>query len=103
MLFEQMFERLMMSRNYGVSTRSLAQVRTNASGLPKSFSWRGHSYLVLTILFTWLESAPWWRTRQAREWQVWRVEATSQSSKNNFGIYDIATSDERWFVYHLLD
>ena len=99
MLFEQMFERLIMSRNYGVSTKSLAQVRTNVGGSPRSFNWRGRSYVVLTILFTWLESAPWWRTRQAREWQVWRVEATAQSSKTNLGVYDIATSDGRWFVH----
>jgi len=102
-----------MSRNYGVSTRSLAQVRTNASGLPKSFSWRGHSYLVLTILFTWLESAPWWRTRQTREWQVWRIEAADQATQNNSatqnsgtpnsGVYDIATSDQRWFIRRVMD
>lgn len=92
-----------MSRNYGVNAKSLAKVRTDVSGLPKSFGWRGRSYVVLTILFTWLESAPWWRTRQTREWQVWRVEAIDQSAQKNSGVYDIATSEERWFVNRVLD
>jgi hypothetical protein len=104
MLFEQMFERLVMSRNYGASTRSLVQVRTDTDGLPKGFSWRGRKYVVLAILFTWLEAAPWWRT--ARQWQVWRVEATQVTQKDSgiaAGVYDIATSDQRWFVRRVMD
>jgi hypothetical protein len=104
MLFEQMFERLVMSRNYGANTRSLAQVRTDTDGLPKGFSWRGRKYEVLAILFTWLEAAPWWRT--TRQWQVWRVEAdqvTQKDSGTSAGVYDIATSDQRWFVRRVMD
>ena len=113
MLFEQMFERLVMSHNYGANTRSLVQVRTNSDGLPKGFSWRGRKYVVLAILFSWLEAAPWWRTRQAREWQVWRIEAADQATQNNLGacdtdtpnsgVYDIANSDQRWFIRRVMD
>ena len=95
-----------MSHNYGANTRSLVQVRINSDGLPKGFSWRGRKYVVLAILFSWLEAAPWWRTRQTREWQVWRVEATQVTQKDSgisAGVYDIATSDQRWFVRRVMD
>jgi hypothetical protein len=83
---------------------------------------------VLAILFSWLEAAPWWRTRQTREWQVWRIEAADQATQNNSaiqnsgacdmdtpysgacdmdtpysGVYDIATSDQRWFIRRVMD
>jgi hypothetical protein len=113
MLFEQMFERLVMSRNYGASSKSLAYVSTDTDGAPNWFSWRGRRYVVLAILFSWLESAPWWRTRQTREWQVWRIEAADQATQNNSatqnsgtpnsGVYDIATSDQRWFIRRVMD
>jgi hypothetical protein len=108
MLFEQMFERLVMSRNYSASSKSLAYVSTNADGAPNWFSWRGRKYVVLAILFSWLEAAPWWRTRQTREWQVWRIEAVDRATQNssaiqNSGVYDIATSDQRWFIRRVMD
>jgi hypothetical protein len=113
MLFEQMFERLVMSRNYGASSKSLAYVSTDTDGAPNWFSWRGRRYVVLAILFSWLEAAPWWRTRQSREWQVWRIEAADQAMQNNSGardmdtpnsgVYDIATSDQRWFIRRVMD
>jgi hypothetical protein len=90
-----------------------AKAATNADGAPNWFSWRGRRYAVLTILLSWLESAPWWRTRQAREWQVWRIEAADQATQNNSGdsdmgtpnsgVYDIATSDQRWFIRRVMD
>ena len=123
-----MFERLVMSRNYGANSKSLAHVSTNADGAPNWFSWRGRRYVVLAILFSWLESDPWWRTRQTREWQVWRIEAADQATQNNSatqnsgardmdtpysgacdmdtpysGVYDLATSDQRWFIRRVLD
>lgn len=108
-----MFERLAMSRNYGANSKSLAQVNTDANGAPSWFSWRGRRYVVLAILFSWLESASWWRTRQTREWQVWRIEAADQAAQNktgacdmdtpNSGVYDIATSDQRWFIRRVMD
>ncbi len=68
---------------------------------------------MLAILFNWLESAPWWRTRQTREWQVWRIEAADQATQNhsgdsemgthNSGVYDLATSDQRWFIRRVMD
>ena len=112
MLFEQMFERLDMSRNYGASSKSLAHVNTDANGAPNWFSWRGRRYVVLAILFSWLEAAPWWRARQTREWQVWRIEAADQAIQNNSacdtdtpnsGVYDIANSDQRWFIRRVMD
>jgi hypothetical protein len=110
MLFEQMFERLVMSRNYSASSKSLAHVSTDTDGAPNWFSWRGRRYVVLAILFSWLESAPWWRTRQTREWQVWRIEAVDQNNSgacdmetSNSGVYDIANSDQRWFIRRVMD
>ena len=123
-----MFERLVMSRNYGASSKSLVYVNTDTDGAPNWFSWRGRRYVVLAILFSWLESAPWWRTRQTREWQVWRIEAADQAAQNNLamqdssardmdmpnsgardmdtpnsGVYDLATSDQRWFIRRVMD
>ena len=99
-----------MSRNYGASSKSLAYVSTNTDGAPNWFSWRGRRYVVLAILFSWLESAPWWRTRQTREWQVWRIEATDQAAQSACdmdtpysGVYDLATSDQRWFIRRVMD
>lgn len=111
-----------MSRNYGASSKSLAYVNTDTDGAPNWFSWRGRRYVVLAILFSWLESAPWWRTRQTREWQVWRIEAADQAAQKNSGaceetpnsgacdmdtpysgVYDLATSDQRWFIRRVMD
>ena len=93
-----------MSRNYGASSKSLAHVNTDTDGAPNWFSWRGRRYVVLAILFSWLEAAPWWRTRQTREWQVWRIEAADQATQNNSaGVYDIANSDQRWFIRRVMD
>ena len=104
MLFEHMFESLVMSRNYGATPRSLVRVRVDDRGFPTQFGWRGRRYVVVAVLLTWLESSAWWRRNsyESRDWRVWRVEAAADRSES-LGVYDISTSDDRWFVRRVMD
>lgn len=42
---------------------------------PKAFLWRGRHYSVRTVVATWLDQAPWWRSASAPVRRCWRVEA----------------------------
>ena len=54
---------------------------------PEAFVWRGRLYVVRAVLDRWQERRPWWREAReqgtgnvltdARERQVWRVEASA--------------------------
>jgi hypothetical protein len=103
MLFEQMFERLEMTK------RSITQIGINPDGGPDRFSWRGRRYLVIEVLLSWLESALWWQ-RNSTDRQIWRVLAKDASS-GRAGVYDVAketmTQNEiehsRWYIRKVLD
>jgi hypothetical protein len=65
---------------------------------PDAFVWRGRLYVVRTVLDRWQERRPWWRDAReregsdvltdARERQVWRVEA-SPGRLAGVGVYDL--------------
>ena len=65
---------------------------------PDAFVWRGRLYVVRTVLDRWQERRPWWRDAReregsdvltdARERQVWRVEA-SAGRLAGVGVYDL--------------
>lgn len=128
MLFEQMFERLKMAHSY--RTQALTDVAVDESGVPTRFAWRGRKYVVLAVLLSWLESAAWWRG--GRDYSVWRIEARPSGSDQNqsqlnrdssqvesdvysqditsqilpassIGIYDIAQSNNSWFIRRVMD
>lgn len=59
-----------------------------AADIPTAFSWRGHRYVVQSVLMHWVEAGPWWQAvRDLADfcepddldatWQIWRVEARS--------------------------
>jgi len=126
MLFEQMFERLKMAHSY--RTQQLTHVAVDDSGVPTRFAWRNRKYVVLAVLITWLESAAWWKA-DGRDYSVWRVEASSASSDQSSsatsssdtsceqscatshampatfasGVYDIAQSNNSWFIRQVMD
>jgi hypothetical protein len=65
---------------------------------PDAFVWRGRLYVVRAVLDRWQERRPWWRDAReregsdvltdARERQVWRVEASAGRSAG-VGVYDL--------------
>jgi len=65
---------------------------------PNAFVWRGRLYVVRAVLDRWQERRPWWRDAReregsdvltdARERQVWRVEA-SAGRLAGIGVYDL--------------
>ena len=50
------------------------------AGPPRAFLWRGRHYAVRSVVATWLDQAPWWRTAAAPVRRCWRVEATAGMS-----------------------
>ena len=60
-------------------------------GIPQSFRWHGHRYVVQRIVMHWVESGPWWHSISQSffagefadadagdvTWHIWRVEAQS--------------------------
>jgi hypothetical protein len=63
---------------------------------PEAFVWRGRLYVVRAVLDHWQERRAWWREARegtdvltdARERQVWRVEA-SPGRLAGVGVYDL--------------
>lgn len=65
---------------------------------PNAFVWRGRLYVVRAVLDRWQERRPWWRDAreregsdvltEARERQVWRVEASAGRLAGT-GVYDL--------------
>jgi hypothetical protein len=99
------------------------EVRDGGAG-PHSFVWRGRLYVVRAVLDHWQERRPWWRDARegadvlvdARERQVWRVEA-SAGRLAGVGVYDLgavggavggaacgaACGDQQWRLLRVTD
>jgi hypothetical protein len=81
---------------------------------PDAFVWRGRLYVVRAVLDRWQERRPWWRDARerdggsdvltdARERQVWRVEA-SAGRLCGVGVYDLgADHDSQWRLLRVAD
>ena len=81
---------------------------------PDAFVWRGRLYVVRTVLDRWQERRPWWRDARerdggsdvltdARERQVWRVEA-SAGRLCGVGVYDLcADHGDQWRLLRVAD
>ncbi|GAA4715761.1 hypothetical protein GCM10025782_10640 [Pedococcus ginsenosidimutans] len=70
---------------------------------PEAFVWRGRLYVVRAVLDRWQERRPWWRDAReqgsgdvltdARERQVWRVEASAGRCAG-VGVYDLGADPQ---------
>ncbi|MEO5980674.1 MAG: DUF6504 family protein [Pedococcus sp.] len=83
---------------------------------PEAFVWRGRLYVVRAVLDRWQERRPWWREAReqgssdvltdARERQVWRVEASAGRCAA-VGVYDLGADhqdlDLRWRLLRVAD
>ena len=80
---------------------------------PDAFVWRGRLYVVRAVLDRWQERRPWWRDARerdgsdvltdARERQVWRVEA-SAGRFAGVGVYDLcADHTSQWRLLRVAD
>ena len=81
---------------------------------PEAFVWRGRLYVVRAVLDRWQERRPWWRDARerdggsdvltdARERQVWRVEA-SAGRLCGVGVYDLgADHGSQWRLLRVAD
>ena len=83
---------------------------------PEAFVWRGRLYVVRPVLDRWQERRPWWREAReqgsrdvltdARERQVWRVEASAGRCAA-VGVYDLGADHQdlglRWRLLRVAD
>src|SRR5690554_5318129 len=60
---------------------------------PKAFLWRDRHYSVRTVIATWLDQAPWWRTASKPVRRCWRVEATAGMA-SGVSLLDLACDAE---------
>lgn len=77
---------------------AVAEAGPEALAGPEAFVWRGRLYVVRAVLDRWQERRPWWRDAReqgsgdvltdARERQVWRVEASAGRCAG-VGVYDL--------------
>jgi hypothetical protein len=65
----------------------------SVDNIPQSFRWRGHRYVVQSIMMYWIETGPWWQSLSTTfyraaladvddkdvTWRIWRVEARSMA------------------------
>jgi hypothetical protein len=88
-------------------------------GVPHSFRWHGHRYVVQRIVMQWIETGPWWKsfaqtfyrrsstdveTSQAT-WHMWRIEARSMAGVVIADVAQhltISTSDS-WRLIRVID
>jgi hypothetical protein len=102
-------------------------VPAGGSGAPAAFLWRGRLYVVRQVLDHWKERRPWWRDAleerrvpsvvaagaagaafdvlgDARERQVWRVEASAGRMAGT-GVYDLGVdpSPGQWRLLRVAD
>ena len=68
-------------------------------GPPRAFLWRGRHYAVRSVVATWLDQAPWWRTAAAPVRRCWRVEATAGMAS---GVCLVDLSCDADGVWHLI-
>ena len=78
-------------------------IEVRKGDVPEAFVWRGRLYVVRAVLDHWQERRSWWRDAHrdggtdvltdARERQVWRVEA-SAGRLAGIGVYDLGADPE---------
>lgn len=63
---------------------------------PKAFLWRGRHYSVRSVVATWIDQSPWWRSASTPVRRCWRVEATAGMS-SGVGVIDLTCdADGTW-------
>ncbi len=91
-------------------SRAVVMTAMDGLGAPLRFTWRERRYVVRTVLLSWSESAAWWRAG-SHDVNVWRIEAhreTAQADhayvdRPHIGVYDLAYSNERWYMQRVMD
>ena len=73
---------------------------------PAAFSWRGHDYLVTSVLGHWREDPGWWRRPSGEpikieQTDMWRVEA--RNGKPMPGVYEIVRKGDEWRLDRVWD
>lgn len=82
-----------MSKNVSYRPEQSELHMIDHDGIPQSFRWQGHRYVVQRIVMQWVESGPWWRSISQSfftgefadvdatdiTWHIWRVEAQSMA------------------------
>ncbi|MFT4837906.1 MAG: hypothetical protein ACI9OB_000360 [Nonlabens sp.] len=73
---------------------------------PAAFTWRGHEYLVTSVLGHWREDAGWWRRPSGEpikieQTDMWRVEA--RNGKPMPGVYEIVRKGDAWLLDRVWD
>lgn len=80
-----------MSKNVSQRNDLVELAMIDHDGIPHSFRWHGHRYVVQRIVMHWVESGPWWQSISQSffagefadadavdvTWHIWRVEAQS--------------------------
>ena len=93
----------------------------DVDGIPQSFRWHGHRYVVQRIVMQWIEIGPWWQsfanTFYQREfadvdaadvtWYIWRIEAQSMAGTviadvaQRFSVFSAAA--DPWRLIRVMD
>ena len=80
-----------MTKNVSMRSEDLNLIEHD--GIPQSFRWNGHRYVVQRIVMHWVESGPWWQSISQSffsgefadadagdvTWHIWRIEAQSMA------------------------
>jgi hypothetical protein len=93
-------------------------IEVREGDVPEAFVWRGRLYVVRSVLDHWQERRSWWRDAHrdggtdvltdARERQVWRVEASAGRLAGT-GVYDLGavpgppTGSQQWQLLRVAD
>jgi len=93
-------------------------IEVREGDVPEAFVWRGRLYVVRAVLDHWQERRSWWRDAHrdggtdvltdARERQVWRVEASAGRLAGT-GVYDLGavpgapTGSQHWQLLRVAD
>ncbi len=110
-----------MSKNVFQRPDSLELHMIDRDGIPESFRWHDHRYVVQRIVMHWVESGPWWQNLSRSfftgefadadagdvTWHIWRVEAQSMGG---ILLADVAqrvslfsSSSDPWRMIRVLD
>jgi cell division septal protein FtsQ len=73
------------------------KIKVVGKDLPESFSWRGKTYTVRTVLETWKDTGRWWEGEPAK--LFYRVETADN------GLWEIYldTAAQSWHLYKVYD
>jgi hypothetical protein len=94
-----------MTRRYreAVEVQTDAGMAGSGDDAPATFTWRGGTYRVLSVLGHWREDAAWWAGGgiEVPQRDLWRVEA--QNGTPSKGIYELVAEGGSWRLDRIWD